>query len=90
MKPDKARGVEDVILRSAQMGQIVEKVRIIHNGVSMRQIWYCLFGSYYTCFMKGPANVFKMKKQQCLNNKLFVGFRREAHIIAGTYQQPNY
>lgn len=26
VKPDKARGVEDVILRSAQMGQIVEKV----------------------------------------------------------------
>ena len=28
VKPDKARGVEDVILRAAQMGQIVEKVRI--------------------------------------------------------------
>ncbi|XP_042494755.1 DNA-binding protein DDB_G0278111-like [Macadamia integrifolia] len=26
VKPEKARGVEDVILRSAQMGQIVEKV----------------------------------------------------------------
>ncbi|KAK6154870.1 hypothetical protein DH2020_009118 [Rehmannia glutinosa] len=26
VKPDKARGVEDVILRAAQMGQIVEKV----------------------------------------------------------------
>ena len=28
VKPEKARGVEDVILRAAQMGQIVEKVRI--------------------------------------------------------------
>lgn len=26
VKPDKARGVEDLILRSAQMGQITEKV----------------------------------------------------------------
>lgn len=26
MKPEKARGVEDVVLRAAQMGQIVEKV----------------------------------------------------------------
>ncbi|KAL0300613.1 UNVERIFIED_CONTAM: DNA-binding protein DDB [Sesamum radiatum] len=26
VKPDKARGVEDVILRAAQMGQIAEKV----------------------------------------------------------------
>lgn len=26
VKPDKARGVEDVVLRAAQMGQIVEKV----------------------------------------------------------------
>ncbi|KAG5378742.1 hypothetical protein IGI04_026584 [Brassica rapa subsp. trilocularis] len=26
VKPEKARGVEDVILRAAQMGQIVEKV----------------------------------------------------------------
>lgn len=28
VKPEKARGVEDVILRAAQMGQIVEKVRV--------------------------------------------------------------
>lgn len=28
VKPEKARGVEDVILRAAQMGQIVEKVQI--------------------------------------------------------------
>lgn len=28
VKPEKARGVEDVILRAAQMGQIVEKVKI--------------------------------------------------------------
>lgn len=27
VKPEKARGVEDVILRAAQMGQIVEKVK---------------------------------------------------------------
>lgn len=26
VKPEKARGVEDVVLRAAQMGQIVEKV----------------------------------------------------------------
>ncbi|XWS12406.1 hypothetical protein CRYUN_Cryun37aG0087200 [Craigia yunnanensis] len=26
VKPDKARGVEDVLLRAAQMGQVVEKV----------------------------------------------------------------
>lgn len=26
VKPDKARGVEDVLLRAAQMGQISEKV----------------------------------------------------------------
>lgn len=26
VKPEKARGVEDVLLRAAQMGQIVEKV----------------------------------------------------------------
>ena len=26
MKPEKARGVEDLLLRSAQMGQIMEKV----------------------------------------------------------------
>jgi programmed cell death protein 5 len=26
VKPEKARGVEDVFLRAAQMGQIVEKV----------------------------------------------------------------
>lgn len=26
MKPEKARGVEDVVLRAAQMGQMVEKV----------------------------------------------------------------
>jgi len=26
VKPEKARGVEDVILRAAQMGQITEKV----------------------------------------------------------------
>ena len=34
MKPEKARGVEDVLLRSAQMGQIVEKVRwkaVVHE-----------------------------------------------------------
>lgn len=30
MKPEKARGVEDVILRAAQMGQIVEKVLSVH------------------------------------------------------------
>lgn len=29
VKPEKARGVEDVILRAAQMGQIVEKVWIL-------------------------------------------------------------
>lgn len=28
VKPEKARGVEDVILRAAQMGQIVEKVAL--------------------------------------------------------------
>lgn len=28
VKPEKARGVEDVILRAAQMGQIVEKVHV--------------------------------------------------------------
>lgn len=28
VKPEKARGVEDVILRAAQMGQIVEKVDV--------------------------------------------------------------
>lgn len=27
MKPDKARGVEDVLLRAAQMGQISDKVQ---------------------------------------------------------------
>lgn len=36
VKPEKARGVEDVILRAAQMGQIVEKVQIqtliVHNS----------------------------------------------------------
>lgn len=26
VKPEKARGVEDIILRAAQMGQIAEKV----------------------------------------------------------------
>lgn len=31
VKPEKARGVEDVILRAAQMGQIVEKVAIIFS-----------------------------------------------------------
>lgn len=34
MKPEKARGVEDVLLRAAQMGQIVEKVRwkvVVHE-----------------------------------------------------------
>lgn len=28
VKPEKARGVEDVILRAAQMGQIAEKVAL--------------------------------------------------------------
>lgn len=34
VKPEKARGVEDVLLRAAQMGQIVEKVRwgaVVHQ-----------------------------------------------------------
>lgn len=29
VKPEKARGVEDVILRAAQMGQIIEKVTFV-------------------------------------------------------------
>lgn len=29
VKPEKARGVEDVLLRAAQMGQIVEKVPLL-------------------------------------------------------------
>ena len=31
VKPEKARGVEDVLLRSAQMGQITEKVKKKHR-----------------------------------------------------------
>jgi len=30
VKPDKARGVEDVILRAAQTGQIAEKVTVLN------------------------------------------------------------
>lgn len=29
VKPEKARGVEDVLLRAAQMGQMVEKVPLL-------------------------------------------------------------
>ncbi|KAJ6803308.1 DNA-binding protein [Iris pallida] len=38
VKPDKARGVEDVILRAAQMGQITEKVSEDRLIVLLEQI----------------------------------------------------
>ena len=34
VKPDKARGVEDIVLRMAQRGQITEKVGCDHHGAS--------------------------------------------------------
>lgn len=38
VKPEKARGVEDVILRAAQMGQIVEKVQQYIVSISLAQL----------------------------------------------------
>ena len=38
VKPDKARGVEDVILRAAQYGQITEKVSSIPLSFSLSSI----------------------------------------------------
>ena len=51
MKPEKARGVEDVILRAAQMGQIVEKVTIhsllnSYHKVSTRLLKYSIGYSF--------------------------------------------
>ena len=37
VKPDKARSVEDVILRAAQMGQIAEKVPL--NSLFLPHLW---------------------------------------------------
>lgn len=44
MKPEKAKGVEDVILRAAQMGQIAEKVYWI---MSIAAIFLILITSYW-------------------------------------------
>lgn len=57
VKPDKARGVEDVILRSAQMGQITEKVCsgashcILHN----RCIGQVFFAAIYMPYLRLPS-----------------------------------
>lgn len=43
VKPEKARGVEDVLLRAAQMGQIVEKVRwkaVVHESTLKHAFGY--------------------------------------------------
>ena len=34
VKPDKARGVENMVLQMAQRGQLTEKVRITHHKAS--------------------------------------------------------
>ena len=43
VKPEKARGVEDVILRSAQMGQIVEKVSFLISITLVAQKFFPSF-----------------------------------------------
>lgn len=55
MKPEKARGVEDVILRAAQMGQIVEKVLCVHAYYVPNHIY--IDSTIYICmYIAGGAN----------------------------------
>nr|GEY16783.1 DNA-binding protein [Tanacetum cinerariifolium] len=42
VKPEKARGVEDVILRAAQMGQIAEKVIILSRCMLFSSLMFSL------------------------------------------------
>lgn len=46
VKPEKARGVEDVILRAAQMGQIAEKVIILNTCYNIFLDAWFIHGEY--------------------------------------------
>jgi hypothetical protein len=59
VKPDMARGLEAVILRAAQMGQITEKVlRLLSN--------FTLFRSYLVrCFQSLNETIFGRSLSRC-------------------------
>lgn len=85
MKPEKARGVEDVILRAAQMGQIAEKVWCIIL-ISLSVLYFphgFIFSSQQSIYKSSS-----IKETKCLELQLS-GFRGEAYFIVGTDQQPN-
>lgn len=49
VKPEKARGVEDLILRSAQMGQITEKVSRFLFGLEQPARKNAIFKIFCRC-----------------------------------------
>ena len=86
MKPEKARAVEDVILRAAQMGQIVEKVIYIYNPVSVfpcHKNFTCTPGLYSVYADTIHLRVIELV---CFP---FTGFWGTAYNALGTNKQPN-
>lgn len=89
VKPEKARSVEDVVLRAAQMGQIVEKV--MSNVANSFVKYVCTFLLLASCFMLLASCFLHLDSmsEAILKNASFSGFWRKAHNIVGTDQQPN-
>ncbi|KAM0012229.1 putative PDCD5-like superfamily protein [Helianthus debilis subsp. tardiflorus] len=78
VKPEKARGVEDVILRAAQMGQIVEKEAIF--GINSFQFHHEMFIRLVLESANRPR-CFKSRKPKCICTTKSCISRILLHII---------
>lgn len=86
VKPEKARGVEDVLLRAAQSGQIAEKVSVTFFSSST-----CIFFPFpdRKSILGNPVKESIDSKKEAMFDAFFAGFGGKAHIIVGADQQPN-
>lgn len=67
VKPDKARGVEDVILRAAQTGQIVEKVACCYmDTINFFTLPHNSYRSLYMHFIPSDWNDLRLTSNEFL------------------------
>ena len=97
VKPEKARGVEDVILRAAQSGQIAEKVHLccFHWWMLIQHMCSVIGLQIYSIndlLLETYLNILwnSWKNWVFINNVFYLGFWGEAHIIAWANQHSNH
>lgn len=88
VKPDKARGVEDVILRAAQTGQIVEKVACCYmDTINFFTLPHNSYRSLYMHFIPSDWNDLRLTSNEFLFCN--IGIWGETYIPTWTNQYPD-